>query len=409
MTSLNAAHISLLHPPSFTRFLTARAMSSLSFQITSVVIGWQMYALTSSTVALGLVGLAQFLPMLACTLPAGHFVDRHDRRNVVRICQTIDAAVIALLAIGSFTQLLTPAWIYAACVVIGSVRTFESPASAALLPNIVSAEALPRALALSSSAFQTASIIGPALGGFLYVAGPGVAYATVAVLYLGASFLIASLATSWTAPKKEPASLAIMLQGFSYIRSKPVILGAISLDMVAVLLGGAVALLPVYARDILHASSIGLGFLRAAPAVGALCMSLAIARYSLQRHVGPTMFGAVITFGLATIVFGLSASLPLSLAALAVMGAADVISVVIRSSLVQLETPDEMRGRVSSVNWLFIGTSNQLGEFESGMTAALFGTVPAVVLGGIGTILTALIWMKLFPPLRQVRTLKTAQ
>ncbi len=407
--SEHAEKISFIHPPSFARFLTARALSSLSFQMTSVVIGWQMYALTSSTFALGLVGLAQFLPMLVCTLPAGHFVDRHDRRSVVRICLTIDAAAIALLALGSFTHMLTPLWIYVACIVIGSVRTFESPASSALLPNIVPIAVLPRALALSSSVFQTVSIIGPALGGFLYVAGPGVAYTAVAAMFFAASLLIGSIATSWTAPKKEPVSFAVMLQGFTYIRSKPVILGAISLDMVAVLLGGAVALLPVYARDILHTNSVGLGVLRAGPAIGALLMSPVLARHAFKRHVGVTMFGAVIGFGLATIGFGLSTSFPLSLAALLVLGATDVFSVVIRSSLVQLETPDEMRGRVSSVNWLFIGTSNQLGEFESGMTAALFGTVPAVVLGGVGTVLTALIWMKLFPSLRKVQALKVAE
>ena len=261
---------------------------------------------------------------------------------------------------------------------------------------------LPKALALSASAIQTATILGPAIGGLLYIVGPDAAYGLVACFYAVASVLIGGLAMASVAPKREKSSLASLFSGFSYIRSKPIILGAISLDMVAVLLGGATALLPIYAHDILHIDSVGLGLLRAAPAVGALSTSLLLARWQMTRHVGLKMFGAVTAFGLATIVFGLSTSFAISLAALVAMGAADVVSVVIRSTLVQLETPDAMRGRVSAVNSMFIGTSNQLGEFESGMTAALLGTVPAVVVGGIGTILVALAWSRLFPALRTI-------
>jgi MFS family permease len=252
---------------------------------------------------------------------------------------------------------------------------------------------------------QTATIVGPALGGLLYVAGPSFAYVVAAVLFLAASFLVAGIAMVRTPPRREPVSVASLLSGFVYIRDHPIVLGAISLDLFAVLLGGATALLPVFARDILHTDSIGLGVLRAMPAVGALLTSVFLARNPFRRRVGFTMFAAVVVFGLATIVFGLSTSYPVSMAALLVLGASDVISVVIRGSLVQLETPDAMRGRVSAVNSMFVGTSNQLGEFESGTTAALFGTVPAVVLGGVGTIVVALIWSRLFASLRKVETL----
>ena len=265
---------------------------------------------------------------------------------------------------------------------------------------IVSPLQLPRALALSASAIQTATIIGPALGGLLYIIGPGSAYLFVALFYGLASILVSRLRILTPSTAREPATLRSVFSGFSFIRSRPIILGAISLDMVAVLLGGATALLPIYARDILHTNAFGLGVLRASPALGALSMSLILARWPLERRVGLKMFAAVAVFGLATIVFGVSSWFALSLPALVVMGAADVVSVVVRSTLVQLGTPDAMRGRVSAVNSMFVGTSNQLGEFESGLTAALFGPVEAVVLGGLGTILVALAWSRLFKSLR---------
>ena len=392
-----------LRQTGFPKFWTARALSSASFQIASVSIGWQVYALTGSVFDLGLVGLVQFIPMVVLTLPAGHVVDRFDRRAVVRNCQIVQGLLMLALALVSWSGQVTAPMIFLLAALFGAARTFEGPATSALLPALVPAELFPRAIALASSAFQSASIIGPALGGLLYIAGPHVAYFMVGLFYLLASSLISSLSSNRVPPPREKLTMQSLLSGFTFIRQQPVVLGAISLDMVAVLLGGATALLPVYAADILHVGSLGLGTLRAAPALGALTTSLVLARYPITNQVGIKMFAAVGLFGLATVIFGLSGNYILSLAALVAMGAADVVSVVIRSSLIQLATPDEMRGRVGSVNSLFIGTSNQLGEFESGVTAALMGAVPAVVAGGIGTIMVALVWSRLFPPLREMR------
>ena len=404
MTAISQGEPSLVRQPNFVLFWSARVLSTGCFQIVSVVIGWQMYALTSSTFALGLVGLCQFLPMLLLTIPAGHIADRFDRRVVVRTCQIVEALTAAGLALASYGGIITPHVILIGAALIGACRTFESPTVSALLPMVVSARTLPKALALSASAIQTATIIGPALGGLLYIAGPDLAYIVVTLLYGVAGMLVSNLKIVAPPAAREPPTLKSVFSGFGFIKSRPIILGAISLDMVAVLLGGATALLPVYAKDVLHINSFGLGVLRASPAIGALLMSLVLARWPLEKRVGLKMFGAVATFGVATMVFGVSTWFPLSLIALVVMGSADVVSVVVRSTLVQLGTPDAMRGRVSAVNSMFIGTSNQLGEFESGMTAALLGTVPAVILGGAGTILVALIWSQLFPPLRDVDT-----
>jgi MFS family permease len=289
--------------------------------------------------------------------------------------------------------------------VVGAVHAFEGPTMQSLLPGLVTGKLLPRALAWSASAMQTATIVGPALGGLLYTAGPTEVYAAAGVLFLAASVFLGFLRSVRTPVMREPATINSVFAGITFIRSRPEVLGAISLDLFAVLLGGATALLPIYARDILMAGPWGLGLLRSAPAVGALAMSLFLARRPLKHRVGRTMFNAVGIFGVATIVFALSTSFLLSLASLAVLGAADVISVVIRHSLVQIETPDEMRGRVSAVNSLFIGTSNQLGEFESGITAAWFGTVFAVLIGGIGTIIVVALWMRIFPQLVQTDVL----
>ena len=398
----------LLRQPAFIRFMLARTLSTAAFQITAVVVGWQIYALTGSTLELGLIGLMQFLPMLVLTIPAGHVADRYDRRTIVRVCQTIEATAAAVLAIGSHEGWLSTPAVFAAVMVLGAARTFESPTVSALLPGVVTATDLPRSLALSASAMQTAIIVGPALGGALYLVGPSLAYAIVAVLFLLASLLVGGIVLERVPPPREPPTLTSMLSGFVYIRDHSIVLGAISLDLFAVLLGGATALLPVYARDILHVSPVGLGLLRAAPAAGALVTSMLLSYRPLTSRAGLKMFGAVMLFGVATTVFGLSTSFPLSLAALMVLGASDVVSVVVRGSLVQLETPDAMRGRVSAVNSMFIGTSNQLGEFESGLTASLFGTVPAVVLGGIGTIVVALVWSQVFPALRRVDDLAKA-
>jgi MFS family permease len=371
----------------------------------AVAIGWLVYERTGSAYDLGLIGLAQFVPMVLLTLPVGHFADRYDRRLIACLAQFTQGAALAFLAFGIVGGWLTTAHIFIAVVVQGAGRAFEAPTMSALLPRLVPPSLLARAIALASSANQTATILGPAVGGLLYALG--------ASAPLGGAALLAALAGALTgltryerdAPARVPATLRSVFSGISYIWRRPVVLGAVSLDLFAVLLGGATALLPIYARDILLTGPWGMGLLRSGPAMGALAMSIVLARMRLQHGVGRLMFGAVIAFGLATVVFALSRNLPLSLAALIVTGAADNVSVVIRSSLVQLSVPDDMRGRVSAVNSLFIGTSNQLGEFESGIAAGLLGAVPAVLLGGVGTIAIALLWMRLFPALRRVESL----
>ena len=406
----DAAAVPLLRQSGFVRFWLARTLSTAGFQITAVVVGWQIYGLTGSTLELGLVGLMQFLPMLVMTLPAGHAADVFDRRAVARTCQMVEAAAAAALALGTYEGWIGTHAIFAAVALIGAARTFESPTVSALLPGVVPTADLPRALALSTSAIQTATIVGPAIGGALYLAGPVLAYAGIAAVFLAASLFVGGVPLRSPAPRREPPSLRSLLSGFTYIREHSVVLGAISLDLFAVLLGGATALLPVYARDILHTTPVGLGVLRAAPAAGALVTSVALAHLPfLSRGAGRKMFGAVALFGVGTVIFGVSRSFPLSLAALALLGASDVVSMVVRSSLVQLQTPDEMRGRVSAVNAMFVGTSNQLGEFESGLTAWLLGTVPAVVIGGAGTVLVAALWCWWFPRLRNVNDLAAAQ
>lgn len=402
------APTALFSHPGFRRFWVARVAAGAGSQIQAVAVGWQVYELTGSKLMLGLVGLAQFLPMLVLTLPAGHAADRLDRRRLAALCQGFAAAATLLLALASARGWITAGAIYGVVALIGAARVFEAPALTSLLPALVPPADFPRAAALSTSAGQTAFILGPALGGLLYAAGPAAAYAAAGLGFGVAAWCTAGIRIERAAPRREPASLRSMFSGIAFIRSRPVILGAISLDLFAVLLGGATALLPVYARDILHVGPWGLGLLRSAPAIGALALSVILTRHPLRRRVGRTMFAAVIAFGLGTIVFGVSASLPVSVAALLAMGAADVISMVVRQSLVQLRTPDEMRGRVNAVNGLFIGTSNQLGEFESGVTADLFGTVPAVLLGGAGTVVVALLWMRLFPELRRMDRFEAA-
>lgn len=378
----------------------------MAFQLQGVAVGWQMYALTHSALALGFVGLVQFLPMLCLNLVVGHVADRYDRRRIAAACQLLGGTATASLAIGSLLGVITPHAIFAAVALIGAARAFETPSFQALLPGLVPTALFPRATAYSASALQTATIIGPAIGGLAYAFGPEVPYACAALLSLSACVMTSSIRMQRKPPRREPVSLTSIFSGFAFIRAHPIVLGSISLDLFAVLLGGATALLPIYARDILHTGPWGLGLLRSAPAVGALAMSVWLAQHPLRRHVGLTMFRAVTVFGLATIVFALSHWLWLSAVAMATLGASDVISIVVRSSFVQLSTPDQMRGRVSAVNSLFVGTSNQLGEFESGVTAALFGTMPAVVLGGIGTVVVALLWMYLFPALRKADTLE---
>ena len=392
----------LLSLPGLVAALTSRTLGAFSSQIQAVAVGWQIYALTHSAAALGFVGLAQFLPMVAFIFPAGHAADQHNRRRIVITCQVIEACAAGFMALASFGHFLAPVMIYGLVALFGVCRAFEMPAQQTFLPSLVPTSDFPRASALSASLFQVASIAGPSLGGLLYGLGAGVCYALCA-----AGFAIAALATfsmklRFPARPRQPATLAAVFGGIAFLRRKPAMLGALSLDLFAVLLGGATAMLPLFATDILHAGPLGLGLLRAAPAIGALLVAAVLARYPLGRHAGLWMFVSVVIFGIATIIFGLSRSIPVSIAALAVLGGADVISVMVRSTLVQLGTPDEMRGRVSAVNMLFIGSSNQLGEFESGMLASAIGAVPAVVVGGIGTLVITAIWIALFPGLRKL-------
>jgi MFS family permease len=388
-------------------FWVARLSSTLAYQMLSVAVGWQIYALTGSPLYLGLVGFAQFLPTLLLSLLAGHVADRYDRRLVFSVCQIVQGVGVLALAVGSFAGWMSKEHILLIVFLIGSARTFTMPASQALLPNLVSPSLFARATALTASLSQVGFIAGPALGGFLYTAGPTVVYVSVSAAFLIGALLVFLISIRETSRNREPVSLRSVFAGIAFIKSKPMILGAISLDLFAVLLGGATALLPIYAREILFTGPWGLGFLRSAPAVGALLMSVFLAHLSLRHHMGKIMFIAVAIFGLSTMAFAISTSFILSLVMLIILGAADMISVVIRQSLVQIETPDQMRGRVSAVNSLFIGTSNQLGEFESGLTAAWFGTKTATLIGGVGTLIVAAVWTRLFPALAEVDSLDT--
>lgn len=385
----------------FTLYCSGRFLSALAIQIQNVALGWLVYDLTRDPLALGLIGLAAFLPAICLALVTGHVADRVDRRSILVVCY----GVCTLAAVG----LLAHAWrgdaavwpIYALTVLFGTARAFANPAGQALVPNLVPPQHFQNAVAWNSSAWQTATILGPALGGVLYAFGGRgeVAFAAAASCFALTFVLMAALRRRAAPTLREPTSWATLVAGILFIRSRPAILGAISLDLFAVLLGGATALLPIYARDILEVGPWGLGLLRSMPAAGAVLMALWLAYRPLQRRSGLRMFQAVAVFGLATIGFGLSTSLWLSMLCLFILGAADMISVFVRQTLVQIDTPDAMRGRVAAVNAVFIGASNELGEFESGVLAALVGTVPAVVLGGAGTLLVAGLWARWFPDL----------
>ena len=397
----------LLRHRSFVLFLLSRSLSRFSSQIAAVAIGWQIYALTGSAFDLGMVGLVQFLPTALLVFVAGHAADRFERKRVMQLCQLAEALTALFLAVNTYMGWLNEVQIFIATFVIGIAGAFESPATGALLPLVAPQGSLQRATAISSGAAQIAVITGPALGGLAYVFAQSLPYAIIVVFWLLGAILTGGIHTmAQAALRPDASSDDDLFAGVRFIRNNPSILGTISLDLFAVLLGGVTALLPIYARDILQTGPLGLGILRAAPAVGALLMTVFLARHTINSHVGLRMFQAVIVFGAATIVFALSQWMWLSVLALALLGAADVVSVVIRFSLVQLATPDDMRGRVGAVNFLFINASNQLGQFESGVTAALFGAMPAAVLGGVGTIAIALLWMKLFPTLRHVEKLE---
>ena len=383
----------------FMRLWVARLFGTAASQMLLVAIGWHMYDLTGSAWDLGLVGLYQFVPALVLALYAGHVVDRHHRGRIVAACFAVQGAVGLALLTAHELQHDSRALLLGLSVVLGAVRAFQMPAQQALTPMLVPPLMLPRAMAFSSAGMQGAIIGGPALGGLLFAAGTGVVYGASVALFVVGGVLVARLRYLQPAREREPVTLATVFAGVNFIWRRKPVLGAISLDLFAVLLGGAVALLPIYAKDILHTGAWGMGLLRSAPAVGALLTSIWLTRQPIERHVGRTLLIAVAAFGLCMVVFGVSRSFTVSLIALAISGGADMVNVVIRQTLVQLETPDDMRGRVSAVSSIFIGASNQLGEFESGATAALLGPVGSVVLGGAGTIAVALAWFKLFPSL----------
>ena len=407
VASISAARPeSLFRHPRFSLYFWARGFSEFSHQIAAVAVGWQLYALTSSAFDLGMLGLVEFIPTAALVFVAGHAADRYDRRVLVQLCQAVAALTAIFLALGSFAGWLSVPEIFAAVAVLGTVTAFESPAAAALLPGVVPDGMLQKGTALSTGAFQVATISGPALGGLAYAVAPGAPYAAMAMFWLLAVMLNGCIRLERPLRAEESPTLRALFAGIRFVRHNPAILGTISLDLFAVLLGGATTLLPIYARDILHTGPWGLGVLRAAPAGGALLMAAMMARRPIRRRAGLRLFQAVIAFGLATIVFAVSRSMWLSALALAILGAADAVSMVIRIALVQLATSDAMRGRVGAVNFLFVNASYQLGGFESGVTAALFGAAPAAVLGGIGTVVVALLWMRMFPALRTVDRLE---
>ncbi|HYD97867.1 MAG TPA: MFS transporter [Alphaproteobacteria bacterium] len=386
-----------------------RFFGTLSIQMESVAVGWLVYNLTDSAFALGIVGLAQFLPMFGFALVTGHVADRFDRRLILILCYAVEAASAVMLLAFALSGSKEVWIVYLILVMFGTARAFASPAGQAIVPNLVPKAHFANAVAWSSSAWQTATIFGPALGGLVFAfGGAAAAFSACAVLLGICALALMAMRVRLGRAEQKAASWETLLAGLAFIRAKPAIFGAISLDLFAVLFGGATALLPIYAKDILHLDATGLGLLRSAPAVGAAATALLLAWKPLTRNTGAIMFFCVGLFGVATIVFGLSTELWLSLAALVVLGASDMVSVFVRSTLVQISTPDAMRGRVSAVNSIFIGASNELGEFESGLAAAWLGVVPAVVAGGVGTIAVVLLWAWWFPALRKADRLDQA-
>ena len=396
-----AAASSLTRRRSFMLFWCARTFTNGAYMMQGVAVGWQIYELTNDPFDLGLVGLMQFLPLVGFSIVIGQVADLFDRRFVIAISQLSKAAAALALAVGTARNALTRDAMLAILLASGTARAFEIPTIHALLPGIVPAKLLPRAIAASASAQQTAVICGPSFGGLLYMLSPAGVYATCTLVFIAASALISLVHVTARNEPRKPVSLATMFAGFRYIRGHPILLGAISLDLFAVLLGGVTALLPIYARDVLEAGPWALGVLRSAPAVGALATSLILARRAIGGGAGHIMFAAVGVFGLASLAFGLSTSVVLSFLALMVYGASDAISVVIRQSLVQMRTPHDMLGRVLAVNSMFTGSSGSLGEFRAGAVAAALGAVPSALIGGLGTIAVMLIWMWAFPQLRR--------
>ncbi|MEP0321267.1 MFS transporter [Bauldia litoralis] len=396
---------SALRHRGFARFWASRFFTTFATQIVSVAVGWQVYDLTRDPFDLGLVGLVQFAPSLLLVLVTGAVSDRFNRRMIVAICQIVEASCAAALLILVLADDINVTAIFIALAVFGVARAFMNPASQSLIPNLVPAKSLASAIALSASSWQIAVIGGPVAGGLLYGLGPDIAYGVALVLFAVAAVIIALVPRPPQKTVPEPTSWNSVVAGFRYVWHEKIVLGAISLDLFAVLLGGAVALLPAYARDILDVGPWGLGLLRSAPGFGAMVVALYLAFRPIRDHAGLIMFACVALFGLFTLIFGVSTAVWLSVAALGLAGAADMVSVYIRETLIQLWTPDAVRGRVNAVNMVFVGASNELGEFRAGSVAALIGVVPAVVIGGVGTIVVAGLWMMWFPALRKARHL----
>jgi MFS family permease len=403
----------LLREADYLRFWVSRWLGSLGSQIQSVTMGWQIYAISRRTLDVGasalnvsLIGLITFIPLLLLALPAGEAADRHDRKMVLMFAYAGEIAVVAFLAFAAFSGMANVPLLLGSALAFGVFRAYFGPASTALAPMMVPRELLPRAIAWNSLAWQSASIVGPAIGGLLVAISPAAAFSTVLGLYLVAAGALITIRKP-TRPVVQPGSrLQLVKEGLSYVWNQKVVFGAISLDMAAVILGGATALLPAFARDVLHVGAQGFGLLRAGPAIGATLIGLTLSVHPIHRHAGKFMFAGVAVFGAATVVFGLSKLVWLSVAALAVLGGADMLSVFIRQTLVQLVTPDNMRGRVGAVSGLFIGASNELGEFESGLAARLLGAVGSVVFGGVGALMVTGLWAWAFPALRKADRLE---
>jgi MFS family permease len=397
-----SSEASLLKQKPFVLFWLARLSATMGYHMLAITIGWQMYELTNSALDLGLIGLIQFIPSVVLTLLIGHAADRYDRRMIVRGAQSIYVVASIMIAIALMAGMLTRDLLFVAVFMIGCARAFEMPTAHTLASTLVPVSMISRAIAAWTSANQTAVICGPALGGLIYTISPVLVSVLCLAFFVTSITLISFVQIKGPPAKRDPPTFASVLAGFEYVWTRPRLLGVITLDLFVMVLAGATALLPVFARDILQVGPIGLGLLRSAPAVGALLTALWLSYYPVERHIGIKMFAVVAIYGALTIVFGLSTWFPLSLVTLACLGAADALSVVIRFSIVQIETPDEKRGRVSAINYLLVGSSNTLGDFESGVVAAWFGAVASVVIGGAGSLLVAAVWMGLFPALRKV-------
>lgn len=403
--SHTVSQLSPLSYPGFKRYWLSRVLVVFAIQMVSVAVGWQIYELTGDAFLLGLIGLVQFLPALALVLVTGSVADRYNRRRIIAVCMLAEA--VCALALLAWTRTAPSViWpVFALLALFGTARAFMGPAMQSLPANLVPLDVLPRAIAINSSAFQLATIIGPAAGGLAYGWSPEAAYAGAAIMLVFGALLAFSIPKPLQKTVPEPQSLDGLLAGFRYIWNQPVVLGAMSLDLFAVLLGGVTALLPAIAKDVLHVGPWEVGLLRSASGVGALAVSLWLVRNPIRDHAGVVMFAAVIVYGVATVAFGLSNATWLSCAALVLVGASDMLSVFVRATLIQIATPDAVRGRVNAANMTFIGASNELGQFRAGTMAAVIGTIPAVLVGGVGAVVVAAVWMRLFPQLRAVRQL----